>query len=142
MEHSHPLSTFDAVRPWRTATMVASAIAAAELLILVLVGIAMIGKPLSKKAEEAAAAKMAVPLPKKTTQESPVKLTINISPDLHAALTAYAALYAETYRADEPVSELVPLMLANFLESDRAFSKRRKARHSEQDSGSVNQRKG
>ena len=83
MEHSHPLPAFDAVRPWRTATLVVSAIAAAELLLLVLVGIAMIGKPLSRKAEEAAAAKLAVPLPEKaTTQQSPVKLTLTKKPAL------------------------------------------------------------
>ena len=76
MEHSHQLTAFDAVRPWRTATMVASAIAAAELLLLVLVGISLIGKPLSQKAEQAAAAKLAVPLPAKaTTQDSPIKFT-------------------------------------------------------------------
>jgi hypothetical protein len=75
MEHSHQLTAFDAVRPWRTATMVASAIAAGELLLLVLVGISLIGKPLSQKAEQAAAAKLAVPLPAKTTQDSPIKFT-------------------------------------------------------------------
>jgi LytR cell envelope-related transcriptional attenuator len=73
MEHSHSLPAFDAVRPWRTATLVASAIAAAELVVLVLVGIALIGKPLSERADKAAAAKLAVPLPTKTTQPSPIK---------------------------------------------------------------------
>jgi LytR cell envelope-related transcriptional attenuator len=92
MEHSHPLPAFDAVRPWRTATIVASAIAAAELLLLVLVGIAMIGKPLSRKAEEAAAAKLAVPLPRKTTQQSPVKLTITKKPALARSVTQVTVL--------------------------------------------------
>ena len=92
MEHSHSLPALDAVRPWRTATIVASAIAAAELLILVLVGIAIIGKPLSEKAEEAAAARMAVPLPKKTTQESPVKLTVTKKPALARAATRVTVL--------------------------------------------------
>jgi LytR cell envelope-related transcriptional attenuator len=73
MEHSHSLPSFDAVRPWRTATLVASAIAAGELVLLVLVGIALIGKPLSQHAEKAAAAKLAVPPPKKSTQPSPIK---------------------------------------------------------------------
>ena len=73
MEHSHRLTALDAVRPWRTATMVASAIAAGELLLLVLIGIALIGKPLSQRAERAAAAKLAVPLPDKKKQASPVK---------------------------------------------------------------------
>ena len=62
----------------------------------------------------------------KLPDRTPVKLTVIVSPDLHAALTAYAALYAETYGADEPIGELVPAMLASFLESDRAFSRPRR----------------
>src|SRR5215211_9345880 len=69
MEHSHPLTAFDAVRPWRTATIVASAIAAGELLLLVLLGIALLGKPLSEHADKAAAAKLAVPLPTTRSEE-------------------------------------------------------------------------
>ena len=76
MEHSHPLPTLDAVRPWRTATLIASAIAAGELVLLVLVGIALIGKPLSEHANKAAAAKLAVPSPKKATQASPIKFKV------------------------------------------------------------------
>jgi hypothetical protein len=76
MEHSHPLPALDAVRPWRTATLVASAIAAGELLLLVIVGIALIGQPLSERADKAAAAKFAVPLPQKTTQASPIKFRV------------------------------------------------------------------
>jgi hypothetical protein len=49
-------------------------------------------------------------------------------PDLHQALTDYAALYAQTYGRDEPVAELIPAMLAAFLESDRAFVRERDAR--------------
>lgn len=56
---------------------------------------------------------------------TPVKLTISISPELHAALTAYAALYAETYGREEPVAALVPAMLAAFLDSDRTFMRSR-----------------
>jgi hypothetical protein len=74
MDHSHPLPAFDATRPWRTATIVASAIAAGELLLLMLIGVALLGKPLSEHANKAAAAELAVPLPKKHTQESPIKL--------------------------------------------------------------------
>jgi hypothetical protein len=92
MEHSHPLPGFDAVRPWRTATMIASAIAVAELLLLVLVGIALLGKPLSRKAQESAAAKLAVPLPKKTTQGSPVKFTVTKKPRLARTATRVTVL--------------------------------------------------
>jgi hypothetical protein len=56
---------------------------------------------------------------------TPVKLVISVSPDLHAALSAYAALYAETYSREEPLTELVPAMLRAFLESDRGFTRSR-----------------
>ncbi|WP_423605467.1 DUF2274 domain-containing protein [Sphingomonas sp. MS122] len=46
-------------------------------------------------------------------------------PDLHQALTRYAALYAQTYGREEPVADLIPAMLSAFLDSDRAFSKER-----------------
>ncbi len=92
MEHSHPLPGFDAVRPWRTATLVASAIAAGELVLLVLVGIALIGKPLSERADKAAAAKLAVPLPKKPTQDSPIKFTATKKPALTREATRVTIL--------------------------------------------------
>ena len=57
---------------------------------------------------------------------TPVKLTIAVSPDLHLALEDYARVYAEIYGHAEPVAELVPAMLAGFLESDRAFAKKRR----------------
>lgn len=56
---------------------------------------------------------------------TPVKLSIAVLPDLHQALTDYAALYAQTYGRDEPIAELIPAMLAAFLESDRAFARSR-----------------
>jgi hypothetical protein len=52
---------------------------------------------------------------------NPVKLSIAVMPELHQALVEYAALYATTYGRDEPVVELVPAMLAAFLDSDRTF---------------------
>jgi hypothetical protein len=58
---------------------------------------------------------------------TPVKLTIAISPDLHGALSAYAALYAKTYGSEAPVAELVPAMLGAFLESDRVFAAAQKS---------------
>lgn len=58
---------------------------------------------------------------------NPVKLNIAVMPDLHQALTEYAALYATVYGREEPVTELIPAMLAAFLESDRAFSRSRTA---------------
>lgn len=59
---------------------------------------------------------------------NPVKLNIAVMPDLHQALIDYAALYATTYGRDEPVAELIPAMLAAFLESDRSFARNRTKR--------------
>ena len=56
---------------------------------------------------------------------NPVKLNISVMPDLHQSLTEYAALYASTYGRDEPVVELIPAMLAAFLDSDRSFTRNR-----------------
>jgi hypothetical protein len=56
----------------------------------------------------------------------PVKLTITLQPDLKKALDDYAALYARTYGAEEPVAELVPFMVENFLKADAGFRKGRK----------------
>ena len=92
MEHSHPLPRLDQVRPWRTATLVASAIAAGELVLLVLVGIALLGKPLSERADRAAAAKLAVPAPKQTRQNSPIKFTAAKKPALSRGETQVTIL--------------------------------------------------
>jgi len=56
----------------------------------------------------------------------PVKLTITIPPDLAQALREYAAVYRATYGEGESVKELIPFMLASFLEGDRGFAKARK----------------
>jgi hypothetical protein len=61
----------------------------------------------------------------------PVKLTITLQPDLKKALDDYAAIYSRTYGADEPVAELVPFMLENFLKADAGFKKGRKDLDSE-----------
>lgn len=61
----------------------------------------------------------------KLPDRTPIKLTIAVMPDLHQALTDYAALYAQTYGREEPVIELIPAMLGAFLEGDRAFARTR-----------------
>lgn len=58
-------------------------------------------------------------------ERTPVKLTLTMPPDLHQALQAYAVIYAETYGSEETVADLVPAMLASFLDSDRAFARAR-----------------
>lgn len=66
----------------------------------------------------------------KLPERTPVKLVLSVSPDLHAALTDYAELYASTYGAREAVADLAPAMLAAFLDSDREFQRSRSARAS------------
>ena len=56
----------------------------------------------------------------------PVKLTVTVSPELNRRLANYAALYKRTYGQEESVSELVPFMLGQFLDADRAFAKSHK----------------
>jgi type IV secretion system protein VirD4 len=63
----------------------------------------------------------------KLPDRTPVKLVITITPDLQSALQSYAWIYAEAYGTEEPVAELVPAMLAAFLESDRNFLRARDA---------------
>lgn len=63
----------------------------------------------------------------KLPDRTPVKLAITITPDLQSALQAYAAIYAQTYGVEEPIAELVPAMLAAFLEADRGFTRARDA---------------
>jgi len=57
---------------------------------------------------------------------TPVKITIHLPPDLSQALHLYAEAYRESYGEAQPVAELIPAMLASFLESDRAFVQRRR----------------
>ena len=58
---------------------------------------------------------------------TPVKLTVSLTPELSQALGEYAACYEQSYGTAEPVHELVPAMLASFLESDRVFARRRRS---------------
>lgn len=58
MEHSLPQVS----SPWRTATLVASAVAAAELVVLVVLGVALLAKPVSESVRSAAEAKVFAPV--------------------------------------------------------------------------------
>lgn len=61
-------------------------------------------------------------------ERTPVKMTIMVAPDLNRLLAAYGDAYFEAYGRREPVEALIPAILASFLESDRAFARRRKER--------------
>lgn len=61
----------------------------------------------------------------KLPDRTPVRLNLVLAPHLAADLNAYADLYRERYGSDEPLTELVPAMLAAFIESDRQFKRPR-----------------
>ena len=67
MEHSLP----QASSPWRTATLVASAVAAAELVILVALGVMLLAKPVSEQVRDAAEAKVFAPVTPKPRAAAP-----------------------------------------------------------------------
>lgn len=67
---------------------------------------------------------------RKLSNRTPIKISISISPELNQALLDYAALYQEVYGQPEPVQELVPAMLASFLEADKAFARWRRGQGS------------
>lgn len=54
---------------------------------------------------------------------TPVKITFLASPELAGALHHYTQFYNETYSADEPINELIPYMLQEYLSADRGFTK-------------------
>ena len=62
------------------------------------------------------------PLPNRT----PAKLTILLPPDVHSALTDYAAIYEKTYGKREEIEQLAPVMIETFLNGDAAFKRARK----------------
>ena len=67
---------------------------------------------------------------KKLPDRTPVKVTVSLPPELHEALADYGELYRESYGQAEPVQELIPAMLASFLEGDRQFVRRRREKRS------------
>jgi hypothetical protein len=59
----------------------------------------------------------------KLPDRTPIKLTVAVLPELHQRLGAYAAAYSNAYGSEEPIVELIPAMLAAFLDSDREFAR-------------------
>ncbi len=64
----------------------------------------------------------------KLPDRTPVKLSISISPDLHAALRDYAETYRDAYGTGESIPELIPYMLSAFINGDILFKKARRER--------------
>uniref|UniRef100_A0A2A4YNM9 Transposase n=1 Tax=OCS116 cluster bacterium TaxID=2030921 RepID=A0A2A4YNM9_9PROT len=61
-------------------------------------------------------------LPKRT----PVKINIVLNPETHEAIVDYARIYEETYGSKESIEELIPYIIANFLDNDHVFKRARK----------------
>jgi len=57
----------------------------------------------------------------------PVKLNLSLAPDVHAALTDYAAIHEDEYGTDVKPGDLASLMIEKFLENDAAFKRARKS---------------
>ena len=64
----------------------------------------------------------------KLPDRTPVKFSITVGPQLAHALRDYRDLYQATYGTAEDITELIPYMLAAFLESDAGFKKTRRER--------------
>jgi hypothetical protein len=64
----------------------------------------------------------------KLPDRTPVKISISVPPELHAALAAYADTYQAAYGSAESIAELIPYMVAAFIESDNGFKKARRDR--------------
>jgi LytR cell envelope-related transcriptional attenuator len=64
-----PLRSLE-VRPWRTATLVASAVAALELVLLIVAAVALFARPLSHHVQEAAVRRATAPKPPPVRTES------------------------------------------------------------------------
>jgi hypothetical protein len=70
VEHSHSFP--QARSPWRTATLVASALAALELVVLVVLGVMLLAEPVSQQVRQAAQAKALAPIKAKPRTVAPV----------------------------------------------------------------------
>lgn len=54
---------------------------------------------------------------------TPVKVTINLLPQVHDRVSAYARLYTEAYGRDASVADLIPAMAEAFMDSDKEFGR-------------------
>lgn len=88
----HPVPAPDAlVRPWRTATLVATAVAAVELVILMAVGVTLLAKPVAEEVRQAAEAKVFAPIKPAPAQPKPRPAKVG-APKLTRAQTSVLVL--------------------------------------------------
>jgi hypothetical protein len=97
---------FDPVRPWRTAAIVAGGVATLELLVLIIVGALVIGRPLAQHDAKAAAKPIAKnetakPKPERSTVLSRARtrvIVLNGNGETGAAATEADAVRARGYK--------------------------------------------
>ncbi|MFN3314144.1 MAG: DUF2274 domain-containing protein [Hyphomonas sp.] len=58
---------------------------------------------------------------------TPARITLALDPEIHAALTDYAAIYEATYGQAERAETLAAAMIETFLASDAGFRRARRA---------------
>jgi|TARA_R110002072_G_scaffold95652_4_gene210826 hypothetical protein len=61
-------------------------------------------------------------LPKRT----PVRISATFPPEIHDALSDYARIYEQDYGVKEKIEDLVPYIIASFLDTDHGFKKARR----------------
>ena len=61
-------------------------------------------------------------LPKRT----PVRISATFPPEIHEALADYARIYEQDYGVKEKIEDLVPYIIASFLDTDNGFKKARR----------------
>ena len=57
----------------------------------------------------------------------PIKLSIEVDPDLHADLKDYASVYERAYGQRADIKALIPSMLRTLMDADAGFKRSRKA---------------
>jgi LytR cell envelope-related transcriptional attenuator len=72
VEHTF-VAVESSARPWRTATLVAAAVAALELVLIVVLLVAVLGRPVADRVQQAAERKVLAPAPKPKPEPVPVR---------------------------------------------------------------------
>lgn len=73
----------------------------------------------------------------KLPDRTPVKYSISVPPDLAHALRDYAKIFERVHGQKESVEELIPFMLARFIETDAGFRKARRELLAARDTGTA-----
>jgi hypothetical protein len=67
---------------------------------------------------------------RKLPDRVPVKVSLSLSPELHQSVLDYAEMYRKTYGEQEcePVTEILPYIIQDYLDNDKAFAKARRTK--------------